>query len=121
MTDFLFKLASAIASAEGFFVSGSLPQRFNNPGDLRQAPWLQHPAIVNGFWKASSLQEGIAGLYHQIALDVARGQTLRQFISIYAPPGDNNNTENYLAETARRVGIDPDQPMWNYMDLEKIP
>ncbi len=28
------KIAEAIAFAEGFYVPGSIPQRFNNPGDL---------------------------------------------------------------------------------------
>jgi len=129
MQGFLDKLAGAIATAEGFFVAGSLPQRLNNPGDLRQAPWLQNPVLEHGFWAAPSLAAGIAGLYHQLALDVSRGWTLRQLISTYAPPGDNNNTENYIRETARRLGIPyvpPEQanqetPLWEYMELAQIP
>lgn len=120
MNDFLFKLCGAIATAEGFFVVGSLPQRNNNPGDLRAAPWLKNPTIEHGFWKAGSVQEGIAGLYHQVALNVARGQSLRQMITAYAPSADGNDTENYIKETSRRVGIDPEVPMWNYLTLEKI-
>jgi len=122
VTDLLFKLASAIGTAEGYFVAGSLPQRHNNPGDLRSAPWLKGAKIENGFWHAKSAGEGIAGLYHQIALDIARGATLRQLISKWAPPGDGNNTENYIAETARRVGIPDDAtPLWNYLSVSAIP
>lgn len=136
MTDFLFKLCSAITTAEGFFVAGSLPSRDNNPGDLRSAPWLQHPVLEHGFWHASSLQEGTAGLYHQAALDIARGWTMRKFISTYAPPSDGNATEKYIQETCRRVGIsyfplvkstgsglipDPlEPPLWNYLELAHI-
>src|SRR5271154_1060576 len=97
-SNILFYLASSIASAEGFFVSGSLPERNNNPGDLRAAPWLPHPVIQGGFWVASNRAAGVAGLYHQICLSIARGESLRQLISIWAPPSDGNNTANYIAE-----------------------
>lgn len=121
MTDLLYKLASAIASAEGYFVPGSLPARNNNPGDLRAAPWLPSPKIVNNFWSASSPAQGIAGLYHQLALDIARGQSLRQLVTSWAPPTENN-TANYLAETARRVGItNVDQPLQELLEIVHIP
>ena len=121
MEDLIFRLASAIATGEGFFVNGSLPARDNNPGDLRAAPWLTNPSVAHGFWVARSLPEGIAGLYHQIALDVARGYTLRQLISAWAPHSDGNNTASYISETARRTGLDPDTPLWNYLGIEAIP
>lgn len=129
MTDLIAKLASAISTAEGFWVAGSLPSRDNNPGDLRQAPWLQHPVLAGGFWQAPSRAAGIAGLMHQIALDISRGYTLRQLISAWAPPSDGNNTENYIRETARRLGLTyypPDQsvqepPLWNFLEISEIP
>lgn len=119
-------LANAIATAEGFFVNGSLPNRNNNPGDLRAAPWLQHPVVGAGFWQAESQASGIAGLYHQLALDIARGQSLRALISAWAPPSDGNNTENYINETMRRLGvqgfiIDPDAPLQKYLVLKVVP
>jgi len=121
MDSIISLIASAIASGEGFFVNGALPQRDNNPGDLRAAPWLAHPVITNGFWVAPTLAAGIAGLYHQIALDIARGYTLRQLITAWAPASDGNNTENYVNETARRTGLDPDTPLWNFFSIEQIP
>jgi len=121
MDSIISLIASAIASGEGFFVNGSLPQRDNNPGDLRAAPWLVHPVIVDDFWKASLLAQGIAGLYHQIALDIARGYTLRQLIEAWAPASDGNNTENYVNETARRTGLDPDTPLWTFFSIDHIP
>lgn len=105
-------------------MSGSLPNTDNNPGDLRLAPWVQHPTVKAGFWRPTSLQEGIAGLYHQLALDIARGQSLRQLVYTYAPPSDGNNSLNYLNETGRRIGIAPtdfDKPLWSFMTLERIP
>jgi hypothetical protein len=124
-TTFLFRLASSFATAEGAFASGSLPNTDNNPCDLRLAPWVTNPVIRGGFWRPASLAEGIAGLYHQLALDIARGWSIRKLVYTYAPPGDHNNSENYLTETMRRMGIpmsDIDTPLWNYLvPLEKIP
>jgi len=117
MTGFLDKLCSAIAKEEGFFVAGALPARNNNPGDLRSAPWLVNPAIEHGFWHARSTAEGIAGLYHQVALDIARGWTLRQLIFAWAPPSDNNRTEQYLKDVAGRLGISPDVALNTFLEL----
>ncbi len=120
--DLIYRLACAIATEEGFFVNGSLPERDDNPGDLRAAPWLIHAAVAHGFWVARSIAEGIAGLEHDIALDVARGWSLRQLISAWAPPTDGNRTEEYIANTARRVGIPDDPtPLMNYLTLCAIP
>jgi hypothetical protein len=129
MNDLLFRLASAIATAEGFFVEGVVPQLDNSPGDLRAAPWLKNPALKHGFWVARSVAEGVGGLYHQLALDIARGFTLRQLIYAWAPPNDANRTENYLKETARRTGLPyltpeeagKEQPLWDYLTIEQIP
>lgn len=113
------KLASAFATMEGFFVQGSLPQRNHNPGNLR-ASFLERPKDKRGFVRFASREEGIAALIHQLAKDIARGLTLRQLISKYAPPNENN-TENYIRETARRVGIDADTPLWTLLHVERMP
>jgi hypothetical protein len=119
--NFIFNLASAIATQEGYFVKGSRPDRNNNPGDLRRAPWLPHAVIVDNFWVPSSREAGIAGLYHQICLAIARGETLRQLINIWAPPSDNNPTDTYLANVARWVGIkNVDTPLWDYLDIVRM-
>lgn len=124
-TTFLYRLACAFATAEGAFAAGSLPNTDNNPGDLRLAPWVLNPVLRGGFWRPASLVEGVAGLYHQLALDIARGWSLRKLVYTYAPPGDANNSANYLNETLRRMGMeaaDADTPLWNYLiPLVKIP
>ena len=126
MNGLIEAIANAIATAEGFFVAGALPQRNNNPGDLRRAPWLQHPVVAGGFWNAPSIGAGIAGLLHQIALDIARGQTLRQLIYSWAPPSDENNTANYLKDTVRRLAVqgfvvDTEVPLQFYLTVVNVP
>jgi hypothetical protein len=118
----LFLLASAIATAEGWFNPDPsvIPRRLNNPGNLRNAPWLAGAKKEKGFVHFNSAEEGIAGLYHQLALDVSRGLTLEQLIRKYSPASDGNNTENYIVETMRRVKIERDVPIQNYLTLERI-
>lgn len=123
MQGFIEKLCSAIATAEGFYdPRDTLPKRNNNPGDLRSAPWFAGAVIEKGYWKAPSIQAGVAGLMHQVALDIARGRTLRELIAKWAPPSDHNDTENYIRETKRRVGItDENVPLWDYLEIQLLP
>ncbi len=119
MTDLLGKLCRAIAQQEGYFANGdNLPKRNKNPGDLRAAPWLPSPKIVNGYWVADSDAMGIAGLYHQVALNVARGYTLRKLLQAWAPASDGNNEATYLANVMSGTGIyTPDVPLWDLLEL----
>jgi hypothetical protein len=94
-----------------------------NPGNLRGAPWLTNPKIVNGFWEPSSRNEGVAGLDHLIALHRAEGNTLTQFIAgapnVYAgfaPGADGNNDPVYIANVMKWTGIpDANAPLWEYV------
>lgn len=121
MKDLIGLLASAIATQEGFFRAGSLPFRDANPGDIRSAPWLQHPAVIDGFWKAPSVESGIAGLYHQIALDIARGMSLRDLIYTWAPPSDGNKTEVYIHNVMEMTGISSmTVPLQNLLEISPL-
>ena len=129
MRDLLFKLCSAIATAEGWWDPNpnARPKRNNNPGNLTASP-LERPKDPR-FVKFLTPQEGIAALYNQVARHILRGYTLRQFITAWAPPHEND-TENYVRETARRVGLElkpndkgvPDtEPLYNYLVIERLP
>jgi hypothetical protein len=121
VTDLVYKLASAIATEEGYFTPNSLPERNNNPGDLREAGSY---GKFDGFVVFPSKSAGIAGLYRQICLDIFRGSTLRNLVYTWAPPGDNNNSEEYLNNTARRIGLgakDINTPLWNFLEIDHIP
>lgn len=120
----LLVLMSAIATAEGYFVPGSLPNRHNNPGDLDFADQLG--AVADGrFAKFDSVGRGVAANLRQICKRIQEGNSLHQLISIWAPPNENN-TAQYLAETIRRIEkasglvVDPDVPLWSYLELRQI-
>jgi hypothetical protein len=105
------KLADAIAHQEGFYVAGSLPQRNNNPGDLRHGNAEVHPDnqpdAVGSF---ATPELGWAALNRQLRIDASRNWTVAQLIESYAPSGppDFNNTDAYLAFVTNFVGCDPD-------------
>jgi hypothetical protein len=125
MKDLIGRLASAIAVQEGAFCQdpNAPPIRDNNPGDLTGAPWLLNPKKDGRFWHADSLAQGIAGEMHQIALDVARGWSLRQLITSWSPPSENQ-TGLLISEAARRIGLTDaqiDQPLWDFLEIEHIP
>lgn len=114
-------ICSAIAKQEGWFDDVTIPnrpQRNNNPGDLRAAPWLQNFKSDTGYWKADSAGQGIAGLYHQVWLNVARGYSLRKLINVWAPATDGNDPKVYLDNVMKITGItNPDQVIWDLINL----
>lgn len=95
----------------------------NNPGNLRGAPWITNPSIIDNFWVPTSLQEGIAGLDHLIALHRAQGNSIRDFIAghpgVYAgfaPGADGNNDSVYISDVMKWTGIsDANAPLWDYI------
>lgn len=110
------KLTDAIGRQEGM---GPL---YANPGNLRAAPWLKNVDTNKGFWVPKNRREGLAGLAHVIALHIAMGHSLRQFISSYAPPSDHNDTEAYIRHVSAWTGIpDNANPMWFLVDAVEQP
>jgi len=103
---------------------------YENPMNLRGAPWLTSPRIVNGFWAPSSRFIGIAGGAHLVALHIAQGNSLTDFIaghpgvySGFAPGADKNDPTTYIKDVSLWAEIpDATQPMWNFiLDKPQIP
>jgi len=90
------RLAQLIAQREGFGVPGALPTRQNNPGDLVHAPGETHvPGEPDAIGSFENAEMGWDRLERQLTLYAERGLTLRQMVSIYAPPPEND-TAAYL-------------------------
>ena len=101
------KLAEAIAHEEGFYVPGSVPNRDNNPGDLRHSPHSFHnPGDPNGIGQIDTPEDGWADLERQLSMYARRGMTVEQMVYEYAPPSENNSAA-YLTYVCNYVGCTP--------------
>jgi hypothetical protein len=99
------KLAQAIAKEEGIDVPGSVPNRDNNPGDLRHSPHSFHtPSDPNGIGQIPTRAQGWEDLERQLTLFAQRGLTLQQAIYEFAPPNENNSA-GYLAFVCNELGV----------------
>ena len=67
------KLALAIAHQEGYFIPGSLPNRNNNPGDLRHAHGENHPGNPDAVGDYPTATLGWDALQRQLGLYAERG------------------------------------------------
>ena len=124
MNDLIQRIVNAVIRQEG-----KHPDSIN-PGDLRGAPWLKNPIINLGFWcPKGGRPEGVAGLAHLVALHIAQGNTLKDFIAghpgVYAgfaPAADHNDPETYTANVMTWAQI-PDQntPLYEYIVGECVP
>lgn len=115
-------LACAIATQEGWFGDpNNTPRKRNNPGDIRYADQLNtirpagwtkgQPAPIATFTR---VETGITGLYRQLWLQVAEGQTVAQIIAQWAPPNENN-TSVYLQHVLAWTGLPADVPVLNLL------
>lgn len=119
--DIVGALAEAIARFEGYYRPGSRANRNNNPGNLRDRPandrrgpiWPQYPKDRGGYVIFPSPEVGWAELRKRIERSVSAGQSLRAFLSVYAPPAENP-TESYIRTVAGWLGIDPELPLRSY-------
>lgn len=113
------KLAKLIATEEGFFRSGTLPARRNNPGDLRHSPHSSHEGIgANDIGAVDTLEHGWSDLERQLELDASRGLTLGQAIYSWAPPSENN-TAGYMRFIVEGFGgvVDLDTPLSQVLEI----
>lgn len=92
-----------------------------NPGNVRYYAgndWLGQVGEYRGFAVFSSYEYGIRAMAIIIAADIRAGKTLRQIISEYAPPSEND-TGHYLRTVSARSGLSPEHspPMSALRDL----
>lgn len=113
------KLAQLIAREEGFFKSGALPQRRNNPGDLRHSPHSSHLGVdSDAIGIIDTPEHGWADLERQLQLYAGRGMNLRQAIYSWAPPIENDS-EKYLTDVLAGFGglVDDKTPLTQVLEI----
>ena len=114
-------IVCAIATQEGWFDEDrtKIPIVRNNPGDLRfagQANATRPDGSTSGVRAVepiavfSSVHAGICGAFRDVWAKVAKKETLRQMISVYAPPNENNTSE-YLENVLAWTGLPADTPV----------
>lgn len=120
------QIAAAITRMEG---NGATTRatRNNNPGNIwdglspgkTQRIWPGLPIDAQGFVQYPTYADGYNALLRDLQIKVNRGMTLRQLITMYAPPkGDtvggmdlSNNTEAYIRYVASQTGLPENTPL----------
>jgi hypothetical protein len=104
-------IAKAIARAEGFYVQGSIPQRANNPGDLKLGD--KGYGLIDDKTVFPSPGQGWNALYHEVQLILDNkskyynsGMTIAEVGQVYSG-GDPNWAQN-VADT---LGVDTETPI----------
>ena len=102
------KLARVMAQEEGYYVAGSVPNRDNNPLDLRHSPNASHAGEgANDIGEIPTPEEGWADAERQLQIYASRQMTLRQMVYTLAPPTENDS-ERYLDFVCSSMGMGPD-------------
>ncbi len=114
-------LAQLFAQFEGFYKSGALPQRQNNPMDLMHAPGEDHPADApNSIGSFATPEEGWAAAERQLGIWASEGLTVGEAIAIEAPPSEND-TAAYINFICGRLGCSPDTLVSDALIIEGPP
>lgn len=109
-------IAQAIATAEGYFVSGSRPANNNNPGDISDLTMGEITATgsdAGGLSIFASISDGWNALYAKIQ-NILSGQS-----SVYSPDASlstigntwSDGDPNWAANVASSLGVSPDNSL----------
>ena len=114
ITDQVQKIAQAIATAEGFFVAGSRPQRNNNPGDMTLDLIGRSTGKDGPFVVYATADDGWANLYAQVQkwLDgssshATSDSTISDIASFYT----TTDQASWATNVANQLGVSIDTPI----------
>lgn len=113
-TDFIHILSDAIQQHEGWSATEGASYPNLNPGNLEFEGQLG--AAANGRWaKFDNFYDGKQGLNNDISAKLKKLSTIRDVITVYAPPNEND-TEAYIAAVcafflSRNVVVNADTPI----------
>lgn len=123
LSDAIDAFANAIATAEGFFVTGSRPQRDNNPGDLtvdttgtgigKDGPFIIYATASDG-WDA--LKKQVQLILTDASNIYNSDMTLRDIASIYT----TTNQMAWANTVASALGISLDVPINSLLTPEVV-
>jgi len=102
------RIARAIARAEGYFVAGSLPNRLNNPGSLKDPNTGQlraFPTVEEG-WAA--LKQQVARMLEGTSRFYQPSMTIAQIAAIYT---GGDKPDAWARIVAGELGVSPDTPL----------
>jgi len=112
----LIAFAQAIATAEGFWTPGTIPNRAHNPGDLK----LGGSTLGEGITVYDDDDQGWAALYGQldrIARNRSRyyepSMTIAQMSRVWV--GDAPGAANWARNVADALGVSVDVPISNWL------
>ena len=100
---------AAAAPSVAAQASGPIGLRQNNPGNLRS--WGDAP-VVGGFAAFATPEQGLSAMAGNLQAYGRQGiDTIRGVVSRWAPAGDNNDVDSYVADVSKRTGYGPDQTL----------
>lgn len=90
--------------------------RNNNPGNLRFSSFTERRGAKNdgdgyAVFKTSAL--GFKAMVELLQASSYRDLTIRQALNRYAPPADNNPTNEYVDYVVKQIGVNPDFNLLN--------
>jgi len=98
------------------YINGIKVKR-NNPGNLR-CHNQPNSTCVNGFANFPNIVIGFRALIKQVELDQSRDLSLRQFLTKYSPPHENN-TEHLIRRASKVLNLE-EKELINYLDTIKL-
>lgn len=87
----------------------NIPTRTNNPGDLRFVGQTGATPDPSGFASFQSPKEGFGALLNDVQSKINKSptSTIADFANVYAPSSDGNNSAQYAANLANKLGVPP--------------
>ena len=106
----MLSFIEAIARQEGFGVSGAIPTRDDNPGDIIWGRFAQaEGATEDGrYAKWTTAQDGF-NAERTLLVDDYLGLTVRQALNKWAPASDGNNVSAYETDVCSWTGMGPNE------------
>lgn len=96
-----------MAREEGYYVAGSIPNRRNNPLDLRHSPHSSHDGEgPDDIGDIDTPADGWADADEQLQKYADRKLTVEQMINILAPPTEND-TNQYVSYVCANLPCSP--------------